>query len=382
MNAQPLSPGITFGSRVRKSPFFAATQRWGCRAYSVYNHTYMPVHYGDPVAEYWHLVNDVTLWDVACERQVQVTGPDAGRFVQYLTPRNLSKLAVGQAKYVPIIDDKGGIINDPVLLRIEQDKYWFSLADSDVLLWAKGVALGSDFDIDLCEPDVSPLQLQGPRATEVMQSLCGDGILDLKYFWLQKTTVDGIPVVVSRTGWSNERGYELFLCDENLGNALWEKIMAAGNVYNIHPACPSQIKRLEAGLLSYGNDINLSNNPFEVGLERFVDLDMEADFIGKDALRQIASEGVKKKLIGAVLAGDPLPVNEHRWTVRCKGKAVGELTSQAYSPSLQRNIAYVMVPIDLARPGQIVNVETVDGEREATLRDLPFVKNRAGGNAV
>jgi aminomethyltransferase len=324
-------------------------------------------------------VRDVTLWDVSCERQVQISGPDAARFVQWLTPRNLAALAIGQAKYVPLVDGEGGMINDPLLLRIEESLYWLSLADSDVLLWAKGLALDSGFDVRLCEPDVSPLQLQGPKATAVMRDVVGDWVLDLKYFWLRETEIDGIPVVVSRTGWSNERGYEIFLRDGSRGDELWERFMSAGAPYNIHPACPSQIKRMEAGLLSYHNDMNLANNPFELGLERFVDLGQEAEFIGKAALRKIAREGVKQRLLGAEISGDPLPVNEHRWRVLKNGSVVGELTSQVYSPSLERNIAYVMVPVAIARAGESVTVETVDGLREATLRELPFVDNRAAG---
>ena len=197
---------IGFGSRVRKSPFFDSTRRWGCNAFTVYNHTYMPIHYGDSVNEYHQLISGVTLWDVACQRQVEISGPDASRFVQLLTPRNLSKMAVGQVMYVPIVDEKGGMINDPVALRLEDNRYWLSLADSDVLLWAKGVAWGHEFDVQMCEPDVSPLQLQGPRSTAVIQKLLGDWVLDLKYFWFKQTDINGIPLVLSRTGWSNERG--------------------------------------------------------------------------------------------------------------------------------------------------------------------------------
>lgn len=372
-----LSPSTAFGSRVRKSPFFAATCRWGCTTFSIYNHTYMPVTYGDATAEYWQLLNHVTLWDVSCERQVQIEGPDAGRFVQFLTPRDLSKLAVGQAKYVPLVTAQGGLINDPVLLRVEEDCYWFSLADSDVLLWAEGVAVGSDFDVTICEPDVSPLQIQGPAATAVMQSLFGDWILDLKYFWFREFELDGIPLLVSRTGWSNERGYEVFLRDGSRGDELWEKIMAAGKPFQISPACPSQIKRLEAGLLSYRNDMNLSNNPFEVGLGKFVDLEASIDFIGKASLQRIAAQGIERKLMGAVIEGDPVPVNEHRWPVFSGTDQVGELTSCAYSPGLDRNIAYVIVPVKMAEAGNQVSIDTPLGRRDASLCELPFVDNRA-----
>jgi glycine cleavage system aminomethyltransferase T len=371
------TPTTGFGSRVRKSPFFASTRKYGCNAYTVYNHTYMPIHYGDPLEEYRQLISAVTLWDVACERQVEISGPDASRFVQLLTPRNLSTMQVGQAKYVPLVDENGGMINDPIALRIEADRYWLSLADSDVLLWAKGVAWGHDFNVRLSEPDVSPLQLQGPRSTDVIRSVVGDWVLDLKYFWFRQIEIEGIPVVLSRTGWSNERGYELFLQDGTRGDELWEILMQAGKQHGITPACPNQIKRMEAGLLSYHNDMNLGTNPYELGMGKFIDLDQEADFIGKAALRKIAREGIRNRLLGAWVEGDPLPVNEHRWPVETGGKVVGELTSCCYSPSLESNLAYIYLPIEYAVPGQRVMVQTVQGPRSAELCELPFLKNRA-----
>jgi aminomethyltransferase len=377
MSAHGKTPTTGFGSRVRKSPFFDSTRRYGCNAYTVYNHTYMPVHYGDPLDEYQKLLNAVTLWDVACERQVEISGPDASRFVQLLTPRNLTGMQVGQAKYVPLVDEHGGMINDPIALRLEENRYWLSLADSDVLLWAKGVAWGHHFDVKLCEPDVSPLQLQGPLATDVIRSLLGDWVDQLKYFWFRETEINGIPLVLSRTGWSNERGYELFLQDGSRGNELWDILMEAGKPFGISPACPSQIKRMEAGLLSYHNDMNLQTNPFELGLGKFVDLEQEAEFIGKDALKKIARDGIRNRLLGAVIEGEPLPVNEHRWPVDVNGMRVGELTSSCYSPTLEQNIAFVYLPIEFASPGQQVIIETVHGARQAELCELPFIKNRA-----
>ncbi|MBT4518817.1 MAG: dimethylsulfoniopropionate demethylase [Halieaceae bacterium] len=377
MNQQGNIPQTSFGSRVRKSPFFESTRRWGCNTYTVYNHTYMPVSYGDSDSEYRQLLEHVTLWDVACERQVQVKGPDASRFTQLLTPRDLTDMAVGQAKYVPVVNEQGGMINDPLLLRVSEDCYWFSLADSDVLLWAKGVAVGTDYRVEITEPDVSPLQIQGPAATDVVQALFGDSILDLKYFWFEQMDLDGIPLVLSRTGWSNERGYELFLQDGSRGDELWEKIMAAGKPFNISPACPSQTKRMEAGLLSYGNDLDQSLNPLEVGMDKFVDLDKPIDFIGKQALQKIAETGITRKLMGAVIEGDALPVNEHRWPVYVDDRRVGELTSCVYSPSMESNIAYIIMPFSLAAVGQSVSIDTADGLRKAKLCQLPFVVNRA-----
>jgi len=232
-----------FGTQIRKSPYFDATVRWGAKAFSVYNHMYIPRDFGDPEQNFWNLVNDAILCDVAVERQVEITGRDAAAFVQKLTPRDLSRMAVGQCKYVLITNADGGILNDPILLRLAENHFWISLADSDILLWAQGVAVHAGMDVEICEPDVSPLQIQGPKSGLVMQALFGDAILDLKYYWLRELELDGIPLVVSRTGWSSELGYELYLRDGTKGDALWERIMAAGLEFGLKPGHPSSIRR-------------------------------------------------------------------------------------------------------------------------------------------
>ena len=268
----PTPPVIGFSPRVRKSPYFDATRRYGCTAYTVYNHMFMPTAYGDPVADYWRLAKDVAVCDVAVERQVEIAGPDAFDLVRMLTPRNLEKLRVGQCKYVLLTDENGGIVNDPVLRRLADDRFWLSLADSDVLLWAKGVAHGSGMDVRLFEPDVSPLMIQGPKAADLARDLFGDWVDDLKYFWFREVDLDGMPLIVSRTGWSGERGYEIYLQNGADGARLWEVIMEAGRPHGIKPATPSTIRRIEGGLLSYGADMNLDNNPYEMNLGRLVDL--------------------------------------------------------------------------------------------------------------
>ncbi len=366
-------PLTAFGPRIRKSPFFDATRRYGCNAFTVYNHTYMPLYYEDRVTDYWRLVNDVTLWDVAGQRQVEVTGADAARFVQMLTPRNLSKCKVGQCKYVFITNEEGGIINDPVLLRLGENHFWLSLADSDVLLWAQGVAVNSELNVNITEPDVSPLQVQGPKSTLVMHRLFGDWINDLRYFWFKETDLHGIPVVVSRTGWSSERGYEIFLRDGQHGDRLWETVMEAGKPYNIGPCAPSHIRRIEGGLLSYGSDITLSENPFELGFGKFVDLDQEANFIGKQALQRIKTEGVKRQLVGLEIDGTPLGAgNEHPWALFQNGRHVGKLTSSVYSPRLKKNIGIALVALECSRQGASLAIQTPEGERQAMVVPFPF----------
>ncbi len=370
---QPSTPKTGFSPRIRKSPFFAATERYGCKAYTSYNRMLLPLYYESPVADFWRLVEHVTLWDVTCERQVEITGPDAARFTQLLTPRNLSACAVGQCKYAPLTDQHGGLINDPVLLRLGENHFWLSLADSDVLLWARGVASHTGMDVTLGEPDVSPLQVQGPKSTAVMQALFGDWITELKYFWFRETALDGIPVVVSRTGWSSERGYEVFLRDGRHGDRLWEMIMEAGLPQNIGPGAPNHIRRIEGAMLSYGADATLVENPFELGLGRLVDLEMAADFIGKAALRRIKDEGIRRKLVGLELHGAPLPGgNGECWPLTAAGEPQGKVTSAVHSPRLEKNIALALVNLPHTELGSRLTAESPHGPLEATVVPMPF----------
>ena len=367
----PKAVGIS--ARVRISPFFQATQRWGSKGYATYNHMYLPLYYEGLEADFWRLVEHVTLWDVAVERQVEITGPDAARFAQMLTPRNLSNCAVGQCKYAPITDENGGLINDPVLLRLGENHFWLSLADSDVLLWAKGLAAGTGMNVNVKEPDVSPLQVQGPKSTDVMRDLFGPWIDELRYYWFRETELDGIPLVVSRTGWSCEKGYEVFLRDGARGDALWETIMAAGRPYEIGPGAPNQIRRIECGLISYGADATLKENPFELGLDRLIDLDQEADFIGKAALKRIKAAGVDRRLVGVEIAGERLAIsNERFWPLLGHDPARFKITSAVYSPRLEKNIAMALVPVDLTAEGTHLQFSAPFGTLDATVVPMPF----------
>jgi glycine cleavage system aminomethyltransferase T len=365
---------IQRGARLRRTPFFAATQRYGARGYTVYNHMLFPINFADLEEEYWHLVRHVTLWDVAVERQVEITGPDALVFTDSLTPRDLTRCKVGQGKYVVITDADGGIINDPVLLRLGENHFWLALADSDVLLWARGVALRSGLKVTIGEPDVSPLQIQGPKAKPVVQALFGEGVVALPYYHFVETSLDGIPVVVTRTGWSGEVGYEIYLRDGSRGDELWERIMAAGKPHGIRPTGPSDIRRIEAGILNWGADLTAENNPYEVGLERLVDEGKKADFIGRDALRRIAAAGVSRRLVGVEIAGAPIEFNMTAWTVSAGGRPIGRVTSAIYSPRLEKNIGYAMVGAEHAALGSTFDVTIPDaGERNATVVPKPFV---------
>ena len=362
-----------FGTQIRKSPYFDATVRWGAQGFSVYNHMYIPRDFGDPEQNFWTLVNDAILCDVAVERQVEITGPDAARFVQMLTPRDLSKMAVGQCKYILITNADGGILNDPILLRLAENHFWISLADSDILLWAQGVAVHSGMDVTIAEPDVSPLQLQGPKSGVIMQDLFGPEIADLRYYWLREMDLDGIPLIVSRTGWSSELGYEIYLRDSAHGDALWERIMAAGMPHGLKPGHTSSIRRIEGGMLSYHADADINTNPYELGLGRLVNLDIEADFIGKAALAQIHAEGPKRQQIGLVLDCAPLSgPNTRFWPITQNGAVIGKVTSAVYSPRLQKNIALAMVDSAAAILGAQVEVTTTSGVVAAHMVERPF----------
>ena len=362
-----------FGTQIRKSPYFDSTVKWGASGFSVYNHMYIPRDFGSPEQNFWNLIEKSILCDVAVERQVEITGPDAYKFIQLLTPRDLSKLSIGQCKYVLIVNNDGGILNDPVLLRLAENHFWLSLADSDVLLWAQGVAVNSGLDVKISEPDVSPLQLQGPTSQEIMVKLFGEDIRDLKYYWLREYQLDGIPLIVSRTGWSSELGYEIYLRDGSKGNELYEKIMAAGKEHGIQPGHTSSIRRIEGGMLSYHADADIHTNPFELGLDRLVNLETDINFIGKDALKKIKQDGIKRKQVGLIIDCNPLSgPNTTFWPIEKNGKKIGKVTSAVYSPRLKKNIALAIVEINNSEIGNSLKVIINDNEITSKVIEKPF----------
>ena len=377
-------PAVLLYSRIRKSPYFYASRRHGVAMYGFYNHTYHPRHYGDPVAEYWKLLEGVTLWDVGVEKQVEITGPDAFRFTNMLVPRDLTKCAVGQCKYVFLTAEDGGIVNDPVLLRLGENHFWLSLADSDVLLWAKGLAYNSGLAVTIGEPDVGPVQIQGPKSKDVMVDLFGDKVLEIPYYFLAEYDLDGMDVVVSRTGYTAELGYEIYLRNASRhGVQLWERVLEAGDPHDLAVIGPSHIRRIEGGILAYGADMWLDNNPYEVGIgyDWMVDLGQEADFVGKQALARIKEEGITRKLVGVEIGGQPLGAYNDGsmvdfFPVRHDGRLVGKVTSACHSPRLEKNIGYAMLPIALTDLGTRLEVETPGGETAAVVVDKPFVDPR------
>jgi aminomethyltransferase len=338
---------------------------------------YLPLVYEDLVSDYWHIKNGVTLWDVGCERQVEITGPDAFSFVRRLTPRNLERWETGQCLYIALTNGEGGIFNDPVALRLGENHFWLSVADRDVRSWAQGLAIGYGMQVTIREPDVSPLAIQGPKSFDVAADLFGDWVRTLGYFRFRETELEGIPLVLARSGWSKQGGYELFLCDGRQGDRLWEMVMEAGRPHDIRPSTPSSIERVESGLLNYWEDITDETNPFEVGLGRFVDFDQQIDFVGKAALQQASAAGIERQLVGLVLHSEPLFRLAQSWPVSCDGRRVGAITSAVYSPDLDQNIAIAMVGLECAQQGTGVMVDMGDEIVEATVTRMPFIDNRA-----
>jgi glycine cleavage system aminomethyltransferase T len=362
----------------RKSPYFDATKRHGCTSWGLYNHMLLPTLYDDPITEYWALVNDVTLWDVAVERCVELRGPDAFELVDSITCRDLSKVEVMQARYVLITAPWGGIVNDPVLLRLAEDRFWLALADSDALLYVAGVAGARGLDVEILEADVAPLQIQGPRSKDVVRDLLGDAVADLRYYFCAEADVDGIPIVVSRTGWTGEVGFELYLQDTSRGDELFERIVRAGEPHGIRVIAPSEARRIEAGIFNYGSDMRIEDTPLHVtGLERFVEWNKDRTFLGRERLEQIRDGNlIDRKLVGIEIGGDPMTdegaLNDF-WPLLEGDATVGRVTAGAWSPRLKKNIGYGWVPIGREEPGCELEADTPRGRVPATVAPLPFL---------
>lgn len=374
------SPGMLLYPRIRKSPFFYASRQHGVALYSVYNHHYHPRHYGDPIAEYWSLLNDVTLWDVGVERQIEISGPDALEFTNSLVSRDLHQCDVMQCKYAFVTLPDGGIQNDPVLLRVAEDKIWLSLADSDVMLWAKGVAYNSNWNVTVQEIDVAPVQIQGPKAKKVLVDLVGEGVLEMPYYYMDEFMIDDMSVVVSRTGYTSELGYEIYLRDAMAnGQRLWDRVIEAGRPHGLQVIGPCHMRRIEGGILAFGCDIWYDTNPFEVGMgyKWMVDLRNDDDFVGRAALERIKKEGVSRKLVGVEMGGPSVGCfNDGAmidvFPVYAGDKRVGQVTSACHSPRLEKNIGLAMVSIEHTEIGTELSVETQHGRQDAIVVEKPF----------
>lgn len=365
--------GIFPSARLKPSPYYQATVTAGVTSFTVYNNMLMPTGYGNPEPEYWRIINGVSQWDVACERQVQLRGPDASKLAQILSPRDLSTCKVGQGKYIPMCNHDGVLINDPILLKLDEERYWFSIADSNIWFWAAAIAAERGLKVEVSHPDVSPLAIQGPKAEAVAVALFGDWVKDLKYFWFKETTLQGIPMVVARSGWSKQGGFELYLMDSARGTELWNIVKEAGQPWDIGPGNPNLHERVESGLLSYGGDTDQHTNPYEVRLGKYIDLQVADDVIGIQALRRIHAEGLKRHQLGIKFEGDqPNPFGFAWEPVFQHGIKVGDLTNAVWSYRLQCNIGFTLISTR-AQPGDTVEVQRASGWVRGTLCELPFL---------
>ena len=338
----PLLIGI--GSRIRKSPYFDSTIKYGVTGFTIYNRMYLPTAFSGPESEYNSLINDVTFGDFAAERQVEVSGPDAYNFIRYINPRNLSKCNIGDCRYI------------------------------DVLLWLQGLAINSGMDVDIHEPDVSPLQISGPKAGKLIQKLFNGIHDDLGYYKARETSLNNIPMVIARTGWSGELSYELYLQDRKKGDELFEIVHEAAKEFNGAVIAPNTIRTIEGGLLSYQSDFGREHNPFTIGLDRLVDLDQDIDFIGKEALKKIKSEGISEKLVGVEIDGDPIQkVPENFWPVFDENhKKIGRLSRCFFSPRLKKNIGLAIIDINFVEPGTPLVIESPKAHLNAQVHELPW----------
>jgi len=369
-----MTAGLHFVRRIRRSPYTSRAEAAGLTGYSVYNHMLLPKSFGISVEDaYRHLRQHVQIWDVSVQRQVEIVGPDAAMLVQWMTPRDLSKATVGRCYYVPIVDRSGGMLNDPVLIKLAEDRFWLSIADSDLLLYVKGLVIGRDLDVDVFEPDVSPLAVQGPKAEALMVDLFGAALKELKFYHFTHVDFSGRRLVVTRSGFSTMDGFEIYLDDSALGSALWDTVWDAGQPYSIAPGGPILPDRIEGGLLGYGNEMTAENNPLEMGFGKFCKLDGSIRCIGLEALQKIAEQGLRRIIRGIVFDGDACPTCSTPWPVRVGTRQVGQITSAAWSPGLNTNVGLSLIDREFWEPGQTVTVFSSDGlQRSGRVSALPI----------
>ncbi len=360
---------ISPSRRLRRTPFSDGVEAAGVKAYTVYNRMLLATMFESVQADYRHLKDHVQIWDVAVERQVELRGPDAARLMQMLTPRDLRGMMPGQCYYVPIVDETGGMLNDPVAVKLSEDRWWISIADSDLLLWVKGIANGYRLDVLVDEPDISPLAVQGPKADDLLERVFGETIRSIRFFRYWIYQFEGRDLVVARSGYSKQGGFEIYVDGSDIAMPLWNALFAAGEDLNVRAGCPNNIERIEGGLLSYGNDMTDDNTPHECGLGRFCDTQTAIGCIGRDALLRVAKEGPVQQVCPISIHGDAVPGIDRAWSVFAGGKRVGQVTSAAWSPDFETNVAIGMVRMTHWDAGTSVEVETPDGMRKATVKE-------------
>ena len=364
---------IAKSRRLRSTPYSSRIEKQGVTAYTIYNHMLLPAGFGSLEDSYFHLKENVQVWDVAGERQVEISGKDSAKLVQLMTCRDLSKSKVGRCYYCPIIDDKAGLINDPVILKLAEDRWWISIADSDVILFAKGLAIGKKFDVKIFEPNVDILAVQGPKSFKLMEKIFGKKITEMKFFGFDYFEFSGAKHLIARSGWSKQGGYEIYVENTKSGLALYDKLFEVGKEFNVKPGCPNLIERIESALLSYGNDMDNNDNPLECGLDKYVNLDTEVNFLGKEKLKEIREMGIRKKLMGVIIDTKEINVSKSIDLVDDKGSKIGELRSGVYSPHFKKVIGIGMLDKPYYEVSQTFKISINDSTFEGKVCDLPFI---------
>ena len=367
--------GLNMSRRIRRTPYTDRVEYHGVKGFSVVNHMLLPKAYETSVEDdYWHLRSQVQVWDVAVQRQIQISGKDAFRLVQFMTPRDLSGLKIGECRYIPVIDENAGMLNDPVLLKLADDKYWLSIADSDLLLWAKGLKVGMNLEVQIDEPDVSPLAVQGPLSFDLMSDLFGNDIGKLRYFEFGKFEIFGKKQIIARSGYSKQGGFEIYLEGSSFGGSLWDLIWNAGQQYDIRPGCPNLIERIEGGLMSYGNEFTRSNNPLECGFDSLCHFGKNFDYVGKAALIEIAKKGPKKKLCGVKFGGGKTPPCGQPFPVTSEeGLPIGSVTSGNLFTEIESKRGHVNDKKRLLGQWHTTHRAYTDGmAREGVVSKIPF----------
>jgi len=364
---------IAKSKRLRSTPYTSRIENQGVTAYSVYNHMLLPAAFGSLEDSYHHLKEHVQVWDVAGERQVEISGKDSAKLVQLMTCRDLSKSKVGRCYYCPIIDDKAGLINDPVILKLDENRWWISIADSDVILFAKGLAIGNKFDVKIFEPNVDIMAVQGPKSYQLMEKIFGKKITEMKFFGFEYFEFAGTKHLIARSGWSKQGGYEIYVEDSDSGLALYDKLFEIGKEFNVKPGCPNLIERIESALLSYGNDMDNGDNPLECGLDKYVNLDTGVNFLGKDKLKEVKEKGITRKLMGVVIEAKEINVSKSIELTNEKNSKIGELRSGVYSPHFKKVIGIAMLDKPFFEVSQKFKISINGGVFEGKVCDLPFI---------
>ena len=364
---------IAKSRRLRGTPYSSRIEKQGVTAYTIYNHMLLPAGFGSLEDSYFHLKENVQVWDVAAERQVEISGKDSAKLVQLMTCRDLSKSKVGRCYYCPIIDDKAGLINDPVILKLDEERWWISIADSDVILFAKGLAIGKKFEVKIFEPNVDILAVQGPKSFELMEKIFGKKITEMKFFGFDYFEFAGAKHLIARSGWSKQGGYEIYVENTKSGLALYDKLFEVGKELNVKAGCPNLIERIESALLSYGNDMDNDDNPLECGLEKYVNLEANINFLGKEKLKEVKKKGITRKLMGVMIEAKEINMAKSIELFNDKNLKIGELRSGTYSPHFEKVIGIAMLEKPYWEVSQTFKISINDSTFEGKVCDLPFI---------